>query len=142
MTVREAAKEMEREELEAIAAGIIARLTGRTSAPEPGEAARHTAAKTEVGAGLPHAAAAGDAAPLWTAGTADSTGTERGGAGESVPAPVLRKAAVSSVETAAAGKEAPESYPSAPARRGADMRDISDFFMRDSRRYDNGFEKY
>lgn len=142
MTVREEAREMDRAELEAVAAGIIARLTGRIPQAETGETAQYTAAKAETGAGLlPAAPDEGSGTQrLWTAVTADAAGTEN--VSTSAPATVLYPETYAYAETSAPGKEAPGSDPFAPVRGGADMRDISDFFMRDSRRYDNGFEKY
>jgi hypothetical protein len=73
-------------------------------------------------------------------------GTERNGnGGDAAPAQTdanLKKAAENTADTSAARPAEAERYENAVGLRGLEMGRVSDYFRRDSRRYDTGFQRY
>ncbi len=136
MSISELVSGMDRAEVELLAGEILARLEGRTVSANvevPGEEEKRKRA-----AQLLETLRTGASAQL------GQPETERGNRTEAPEREVylsLRREAPEERGTASERK-APSYGQRASGRESGDMQSISDFFMRDSRRYDSGFERY
>lgn len=140
MTIAELVSGMDREQIEALAGEIIARLEGRpvsVQAGAEGDAENEKGPRGFVSQWDNYGARQGKAQSRLM----DEAGEHASRQEQSGPYLSMR------LDTENQGRTDDRRGPAVPqrgdpGRERADMQQISDFFMRDSRRYDSGFERY